>query len=95
MKKAMKIFESFELVLSKNLKKIGPVFSFEPSLWMDKIFKNKGNLELVTSCSSGYKTKNSFIGDVLPDQVWWSNLNKFCSHSKNYCFLNLFLIKNC
>ena len=27
---------------------------------------------------------NSFISYVLPDQVWWCNINRFLSCSKNY-----------
>ena len=37
---------------------------------MDKIMKSKRGLELVTSCSLGYKKqiqKNSFISDLLSD----------------------------
>ena len=53
---------------------------------MDKIMKNKRSLELVTSRSLGYKTssENSLISDVLPDQVWWCNIKRFLSYSKNY-----------
>ena len=38
---------------------------------MEKIVKNKRGVGLVTSHSSGHKTssENSFISDVLPDQV--------------------------
>ena len=28
--------------------------------------------------------KNSFIGYILSDQVWWCNLKQFLSYSKNY-----------
>ena len=46
----------FERELSKSLKKVNFIFSFEPSPFLlDKIIKNKRSLELVTSCSSGYK----------------------------------------
>ena len=41
--------------------------------------KNKRGLELVTGRSSGYKQvqKNPFISDVLPDKVWWCDINWF------------------
>ena len=42
----------FERGLSKSLKKVNFIFSFE---LMGKIIKSKRGLELVTSCSSGYK----------------------------------------
>ena len=53
---------------------------------MDKIIKNKRGLEQVTSPSSGYKTssKNFFISYILSDQVWWCNIKRFLSYSKNY-----------
>ena len=55
---------------------------------MDKIIKNKRSLELETSPSSGYKTssKNFFISFILSDQVWWYNIKRFLSYSKNYTF---------
>ena len=47
--------------------------------------KNKRCLELVTSCSSGYKTSSQkFISYILSDQVWWCNIEWFLSYSKNY-----------
>ena len=53
---------------------------------MDKVIKNKRDLELVTSRSSGYKTssKNSFIIYILSDQFRWYNIKQFSSYSKNY-----------
>ena len=58
------------------------------SLLMDKIIKNKWALELVTIPSSGYKTsaKNFFISYILSHQVWWYNMKRFLSYSKNYTF---------
>ena len=49
---------------------------------MDKIMKNKRDLELVSSRSSGYEAssfKNSFISYVLPNHVWWYNIKRFLS----------------
>ena len=53
---------------------------------MDRVIKNKRGLEPVTSCSSGYKTchKNLFTSFVLSGQVWWCNIKRFSSYSKNY-----------
>ena len=45
----------FEKGLSKSLKKVNFIFSFEPSPFEWTKLSKKG-LELVTSCSSGYKT---------------------------------------
>ena len=47
----------FERALSKSLKKVNFIFSFEPSL-MDKVIKNKRGLELVIIHSSGYETSS-------------------------------------
>ena len=48
--------------------------------------KNKRSLELVTSCSSSYKTscRNSFISYIWTDQFWWFNIKCFLSCSKSY-----------
>ena len=53
---------------------------------MDKAIKNKRDLELVTSWSSGYETssENSFVSYILPEQVWWCYIKRFLSYSKNY-----------
>ena len=53
---------------------------------MDKVIKDKRDLELVTSFSSGYKKiqEKSFISYILSDQVWWWNIKGFLSYSKNY-----------
>ena len=40
------------------------------SLLMDKFIKNKRDLEVVTSCSLGYKASSQkIISHILPDQV--------------------------
>ena len=47
----------FESALSETFKKVNFIFSFQPSPFlMDKVIKNKRDLELVTSPYSGYKT---------------------------------------
>ena len=53
---------------------------------MDKVIKDKRSLELVNSSSSGYKTSSekSFISYISSDQVWWRNIKRFSSYSKNY-----------
>ena len=49
----------FERALSESLKKISFYFFFQTqSRLTDKVMKNKRSLELVTRCSSGYKTKS-------------------------------------
>ena len=46
---------------------------------MEKIIKNKRDLKLVTSRSSGYKTSlEKFLYLLLlPNQVWWCNIKCF------------------
>ena len=46
---------------------------------MDKVIKNKRDLGLVTSRSSGYETSSYNIGYILSDQVWWCNVKLFSS----------------
>ena len=47
----------FERGLLKSLKKVNLFFFFRTqSFLMDKVIKNERGLELVTSCSSSYKT---------------------------------------
>ena len=49
----------FEKGLSKNLKKVNFIIYFQTQpLLMAKVIKNKKGLELVTCCSSGYKTSS-------------------------------------
>ena len=80
----------FERGLSKSFKKGNYFFFWTQSLSMDKIIKNKRGLELVTSCSSGYKTSlEKFLCYVLSDQVWWCSIKPFLSYSKNYTTANL------
>ena len=53
---------------------------------MDEVIKNKMGLELETSLSSGYKTSSkNFLYYLLSDQVWWCNIKRFLSYSKNLC----------
>ena len=70
----------FERGWSKSLKKANFIFSFEPSLLMAKLIKDKSCLELVTSHTSGYlwnKFKNIplFVIYYLTkfDDVMWSS----------------------
>ena len=52
---------------------------------MDKVVKSKRGLELVISHSSGYETSSEkFLCYILSDQVWWCNVKRFLSYSKNY-----------
>ena len=49
----------FERGLSKTFKKVNFIFAFEPSPFlMEKVIKNKRDLELVTSLSSCYETSS-------------------------------------
>ena len=61
----------FERGLSKSLKKVTSFFLLNPVLSVDKIIKNKRDLEQVTSRYSGYEQvqKNPLISYVLSDQV--------------------------
>ena len=73
--------------LSKTLKNVTFIFfCWTQSLLMDKAIKKQRGLKLVTSRSSGYETtsQNFFISYVLYDQVWWCNIKRFLSYSKNY-----------
>ena len=53
---------------------------------MEKVIKSKRGLELATSRSSGYEpsSENSFICNILSDQVWWCNIRLLLSYFKNY-----------
>ena len=53
---------------------------------MEKVIKKKWGLELVSSHYSRYETspQNLYIGYILFDQVWWCNIKRFLSYSKNY-----------
>ena len=81
----------FERGLSKTFEKLTSFFFFRiQSLLIVKVIKNKKGSEL------GYETshKNLFLSyqisfqllviRLLPDQVWWCNVNQFLSYSKNY-----------
>ena len=70
----------------KPLKKLTYFFFWTQSLLMVKVIKNKRGLELVTCHSSDYKisSQNLFISYILSDQVWWCNIKRFLSYSKNY-----------
>ena len=68
----------------KSIKKL--IFFFRTqSFLIDQVIKNERGLELVNSCSSGYETNSEkFLCYILSDQVWWCNVKKFLSCSKNY-----------
>ena len=54
---------------------------------MDKVIKNKWGLELVWPVTLQVRKqvqKNAFISNILSDQVWWYNIKRFLSYSKNY-----------
>ena len=76
----------FQRGLSKTFKKVNFIFFPTQSLLMDKVTKNKRGLELVTSPPSGYKTSSqkNFFSYILSEQVWWCNIKRFLSYSKNY-----------
>ena len=64
---------------------------------MDKVIKNKRGLELVNSRSSGYETNSQkfLYSYVLFDQVWWCNITRFLSYSKNHaCKLNFMQVNS-
>ena len=67
----------------KPLKKLTWFFFRTQSLLIEKVIKNKRGLELVTSRSSDYE-KKLFILFTLSDEVWWCNIKRFWSYSKNY-----------
>ena len=59
MQEIILVIRYFERGLSKTFKKVNFIFSFEPSPFlMEKVIKNKRDLELVTSPSSGYETSS-------------------------------------
>ena len=75
----------FEKGSSKGLKKL--YFFFRtPSHLMDKIIKNKRDMELVTSCSSDYKTSwEKFLYWLcIISSIFWCYIKQFLSYSKNY-----------
>ena len=51
---------------------------------MDKVIKNKRGPELVALQVTKKERKNFFVSYVLSDQVWWCNIKRFLSYSKNY-----------
>ena len=69
----------------KPLKKL-TFFSFwTQSHLMNKVIKNKRGQKVVTSRFSGYETRSQkFLYYVFSDQVWWCNMKRFFSYSKNY-----------
>ena len=70
-----KIF--WKRIIKKPQKGHNIIFFFRTQFLLnDKIVKNKRDLKLVTSCSSGYK--------ISLDQVWWCNIKRLLSYSKNY-----------
>ena len=72
--------------LSKSLKKVKFIFSFEPSPFQAKLSKTKmvGNSSTNPLQVMKQLQKNSFIHYILSDQVWWCNVKQFLSYSKNY-----------
>ena len=48
---------------------------------MDKIIKNKRDLELVTTHASDYEASSEKFLYVSSDQVWWCNRRWFLSYS--------------
>ena len=70
---------------------------------MDKIIKNKTDLELVTSCSSYYKASSEkFTSSEVPfsgmyyltkfnDMKWFGNIKEFLSYSENFKFFYKYL----
>ena len=66
MQKNLLKIKYFESGLPNGIKKGNFIFSFEPSPFQrTKLSKNKRGLELVTSCSSGYKTSPYIIWPSL------------------------------
>ena len=67
----LKIDERGKGVIKKPLKSQLYLFLQNQSLLMEKVIKNKRDLELVTSCFQVIEQvqKNSFISYVLSDQV--------------------------
>ena len=53
---------------------------------MDKVIKNKRDLELVTVTLQVTKQvhRNFLVSYILSDQIWWFDIKWFLSHSKNY-----------
>ena len=71
----------------KVLKMLTLFFLLNPVLFNGQDFKM--GPELVTSCSSGYKTSSEkfHISDILPDQVWWCNIKWFFElFQKIHCY---------
>ena len=70
----------FERGLSKNLKKINPIFLSNPVLFDGQDYeKQKGPR---TSEHSFFRLQNRF--QILPEQVWWCIIKQYLSYSKNY-----------
>ena len=76
----------FERGLSKNIKKVNYFFFWSQSLLVTKLSKTKGAWSYWTVGLQVMKQvqKNSFISYTLPEQVWWYNIERFLSYSKNY-----------
>ena len=66
----------------KKLLKSNFLFSFEPSPLSNT--KGTWNRWPVAIQVMKQAQKNSFISYVLSDQVWWYNIKRFLSYSKNY-----------
>ena len=77
----------FERVLSKTLKKVNFIFSFELSpFWWTKLWKTKGtwNKWPVALEVTKQVHKNFFFSYIISDQVWYCTIKRFLSYSKNY-----------
>ena len=74
----------FDRKLSKIFQRLTSFSFWTQSLLMNKIIRNKRDLELVTNHYSDYETshKNFFISYILSDQVWSCNIKRFLSYSK-------------
>ena len=75
-------------IIKKPLKSQVYFFIRPQSLLMDKVIKNKTDLELITSQSSGNEksSKKFLYSYILSDQVWWQNVKQVLSYSINYIF---------
>ena len=60
--------------------------TYSQSLLMEKVSKTKGawNSWPVALLVTKQVQKNSFVSYILSDHVWWYNIKRFLSYSKNY-----------
>ena len=69
----------FERGLSKSLKKVNFLFSFEPVFFDGQCYQKQKE-------SGTQVQKHFFIHYLLSDQVWWCNVKQFLSYSENYVY---------